>query len=68
MPRTLDEIRDLASTLSAEERRELAEDNLSVAADPAVAEAWLTEARRRLADLRSGRDPGLTHEEFLADE
>ena len=71
MARSFEEVRAEALTLPDEERGQLADDlldSLSTTDDSHVSEAWLAEARRRLADLKSGRDVGLTREEFFADE
>jgi len=71
MARTLDDVRDQALALSPEERGALAEellDSLSVEFVLDVRQAWISEARRRLADLKSGHDVGLTRAEFFADE
>jgi putative addiction module component (TIGR02574 family) len=71
MARSFQEVRAEALTLPDEERGQLADDlldSLSATGDSPVSEAWIAEARRRLADLKSGRDIGLTREEFFADE
>ena len=71
MARSFEEIRAAALTLPDEERSLLADDlldSLSTGGDAHVFEAWIAEARRRLADLKSGRVVGLTREEFFADD
>lgn len=55
--------------LTEEQRVALAERLwTSVHFDAQTEQAWLDEADRRYARLQSGEDPGLTLEEFFADE
>jgi putative addiction module component (TIGR02574 family) len=57
--------------LDAGEREELAAELLdSLAGDSKLTfeSEWLAEAHRRLDDLKSGRDGGLSIEEFFATE
>jgi putative addiction module component (TIGR02574 family) len=57
--------------LVAEEREELAAellDSLGSGSKLTFEQEWLAEAHRRLDDLKSGRDRGLTSEEFFAAE
>jgi len=69
MARTLDEVRRMAMELSDADRLQLSEQLvLSVRWDDDVRKAWIAEAGRRYQRLVDGDDPGLTLEEFLADE
>jgi putative addiction module component (TIGR02574 family) len=57
-----------AMKLGNDERLVLADELVaSVEASPALREEWRAEIHRRLDDLRSGRDPGLTYDEFFTD-
>ncbi|HKO56698.1 MAG TPA: addiction module protein [Thermoanaerobaculia bacterium] len=65
------EIRNAAMALGPNEREELAAellDSLTGDSELMFAQEWLAEAHRRLDDLKSGRDRGLTIEEFFAAE
>ncbi|MBV9496216.1 MAG: addiction module protein [Acidobacteria bacterium] len=71
MSRGIDRIRAEALDLSFEEREELARDLIQSLADSPellYEQEWIEEGRRRLDDLKSGRDPGLTMDEFFAAE
>jgi hypothetical protein len=69
MTRTLEDIRAAAMELTEEERVILSEELIAtVSRDLDIAREWVHETERRLDDLKSGRDPGLTLDEFLADE
>jgi hypothetical protein len=69
MARTLDEVRSMAMELSDADRLQLSEQLVvSVGWDKSVRDAWITEAARRYQRLANGDDPGLTLEEFLADD
>jgi putative addiction module component (TIGR02574 family) len=69
MGRTLDQIREEVFTLTEEDRRKLADDILgSLPPAHEYSPEQIAEWERRLDDLRSGRDPGVTLEEFLGDE
>lgn len=71
MSRSVEKLRAEILELSFEEREELTRDLLeSLDGGPELLyrQEWIEEVRRRLDDLNSGRDPGLTTEEFFAAE
>jgi len=69
MTRTLDEVRNIAMELSDADRLRLSEQLVvSVGWDESVRNAWIAEAARRYERLTSGDDPGLTLDQFLADD
>lgn len=68
MASTLEEARKVVMALSDEDRQVLAEEIIHARWDPQWRDAWAAEAERRYARMESGEDPGLTIEEFLADE
>jgi hypothetical protein len=57
------EVMEQARQLSEEERRELAVELLDSAIAPDVHQAWVEEARRRVADIDSGNVATLSNEE-----
>jgi len=57
------EVMEQARKLSEEERRELAVELLDSAIDPDVHQAWVEEARRRVAEVDSGNVATLSNEE-----
>ncbi|HEX7150546.1 MAG TPA: addiction module protein [Thermoanaerobaculia bacterium] len=66
---TIDEVLRSAMELTEEERLLVSSKLLeSVPVNEAREQAWLAESDRRLARLLSGEDPGLTLEEFWADD
>ena len=69
MATSLEEVEKVAMELDEPDRLALAERLVaSVPFDPQVQQAWMEEALRRDALMRSGEDPGLTLEEFWADD
>ncbi|HUP59419.1 MAG TPA: addiction module protein [Thermoanaerobaculia bacterium] len=69
MARTREEIRDYAMELSEADRLRLAEDLVgSIEPGTEWRQAWIAEAERRYQRMVSGEDPGLTLEEFWADD
>ena len=68
MARTIEEARKVVMELSEEDRQLLAEEIIQSRWNPQWAAAWVAEADRRYARMESGEDPGLTLEEFWADE
>jgi putative addiction module component (TIGR02574 family) len=68
MANAVEKLFEEAMKLGSDERLVLADELLaSVEASPPLREEWRAEIHRRLADLRSGRDSGLTYDEFFAD-
>lgn len=69
MATSLEDIEAAAMALPGDERLALAERLLtSVHFDPQVQKMWLDEADRRYAMMETGEDPGLSIEEFFADD
>ena len=69
MGSSLEEVERVAMELDEPDRLQLAEHLVaSVPFDPDVQRAWIEEALRRDARMRSGEDPGLTLEEFWSDD
>ena len=69
MASTLEDVEAAAMALSDDERLALAERLLtSVHFDPQLQKMWLDEADRRYARMETGEDPGLSVEEFFADD
>ena len=69
MPLTLDQIVEEAQQWPDDVIAELV-DRLMLAkhgvSDPELSPAWRTEIRRRVEDIRSGREPGISGEEVMA--
>ena len=66
---TVEEVTKLALELDTTERMEVAAQIMgSVMPSDAWWDAWTAEADRRYQRLASGEDPGLTLEEFWADD
>jgi len=69
MATSFEEVERVAMKLDEPDRLKLAEHLVaSVPFDPNVQQAWVEEALRRDALMRSGEDPGLTLEEFWSDD
>lgn len=71
MARTLEEVRCDALHLPKDERQALVSElmrSLESDGEPGFSAEQIAEWHRRLDDLRSGRDPGLTLDEFFADD
>jgi putative addiction module component (TIGR02574 family) len=71
MARTLEEVRSDALHLPKDEREVLVDElvrSLEWAGEPSFTTEQIAEWHRRLEDLRSGRDPGHSLEEFFADD
>ena len=59
------EVLEQAQKLTEDERRELAIELLDSSIAPEVEQAWIDEARRRIADVDSGEVATLSNEEAL---
>jgi hypothetical protein len=59
------EVLEQAQQLTEDERRELAIELLDSAVAPEIEQAWINEARRRVADVDSGKDATISNEEAL---
>ncbi len=69
MTKTMEKLASEALTLSAQDRAELAErmvESLVERPDPEIERAWAKEARRRLEELRSGKNQAIPGEEVNA--
>ena len=65
---TIDQARKVVMELPEEDRQLLAEEIIQSRWDPKWVEAWIAEADRRHARIKSGEDRELTLEEFWADD
>lgn len=69
MAASLEQVEKIAMELDRNDRLVLAERLVaSVPFEPHVQQAWVEEALRRDARLRSGEDRGLTLDEFWSDD
>ncbi len=59
------EVLERAKTLTEDERRELAIELLDSAVAPEIEQAWIDEARRRVAEVDSGEVATLSNDEAL---
>jgi hypothetical protein len=59
------EVLEQAQKLTDDERRELAIELLDSSIAPEVEQAWIDEARQRVADVDSGKVASLSNEEAL---
>lgn len=59
------EVLEQAQKLSEDERRELAIELLDSAVAPEIEQAWIDEARRRIAEVDSGKVATISNEEAL---
>ena len=69
MPMTLDQIVEEAGYLPREQVAELVDRltlNLHHAIDPEIEEAWRQEVRRRVVQIESGEEKGVSAEEMKA--
>ena len=69
MPMTLDQIVEEANHLPPKQVAELVDRltlNLHHSIDPEIEEAWLKEVRKRVAQIESGKEKGVSAEEMKA--
>ncbi len=69
MPMTLDQIVEEANHLPPKQVAELVDRltlNLLHSIDPEIEEAWLKEVRKRVAQIESGKEKGVSAEEMKA--
>lgn len=70
MATTLNEVRELALTLNAQDREILAQElvsSLDYAHLSETQKAWFQETERRYRDLKSGKTKGISAEEVFAE-